>query len=311
MSSKSALITSSPAMTSSPADLEPPLQKVPTDSALLDTGRDLLLQLFSRSVLKQEKLRQIKLSLPDISKKKCLDLGADNGVISYLLRQDGGNWWSADLTPSVVAAITRMVGNNVELIRGPLPYEDSFFDLVVVIDMLEHVEDDRFFVSELERVLKPGGFLIVNAPNLKRYSLLRMFRNLIGQTDEAHGHLRPGYDESALRALTKNHFRMEHSRTYSGFFSEAIDTMIVFAYGLIAGKKQPSSATNKEVTCEQDTTGETSKGLVITENELKKFEKNFRLYSKIYPLVKAVSKLDYILYPFPGYMRISTFVKSM
>ncbi|MDD2943927.1 MAG: class I SAM-dependent methyltransferase [bacterium] len=273
--------------------------------SIQDNGRKLLLQLFSRSVLKQEKLRQIKLSLPEINTQKCLDLGADNGVISYLLRADGGTWWSADLTPSVVAAIRRMVDSNVALVTGPLPYEDSFFDVVVVIDMLEHVEDDRYFINELSRILKPGGLLIINAPNLKRYSLLRIFRNVIGQTDEAHGHLRPGYDESALRNLTKNSFKMSGSRTYSGFFSETIDTLIVYAYSLIAGKKPHSETTSKKDNCE-----EASKGLVITENELRKFEKNFRLYSKIYPFVKMVSRLDKFLYPFSGYMRISTFVKN-
>ena len=58
---------------------------------------DWALALFNRSVLKQAKFRQIASLLDDPAGKTNLDIGADNGVISYLLRQRGGTWHSADL----------------------------------------------------------------------------------------------------------------------------------------------------------------------------------------------------------------------
>ena len=45
-----------------------------------------------------------------------------------------------------------------------LPFEDDSFDLIVCAHVLEHVQDDRRAIGELFRVLRPGGFAIVQVP---------------------------------------------------------------------------------------------------------------------------------------------------
>lgn len=45
-----------------------------------------------------------------------------------------------------------------------LPYADSYFDLLIANHVLEHVTDDRRAVAEIARVLKPGGFAILQTP---------------------------------------------------------------------------------------------------------------------------------------------------
>jgi SAM-dependent methyltransferase len=45
-----------------------------------------------------------------------------------------------------------------------LPLQDCSFDTVICIHVLEHVDDDRQVISELYRVLKPGGSAIVSVP---------------------------------------------------------------------------------------------------------------------------------------------------
>ncbi len=45
--------------------------------------------------------------------------------------------------------------------------QDNTFDFVVSFQVIEHIEDDEFFVRELFRVLKPGGKLILTTPNIK------------------------------------------------------------------------------------------------------------------------------------------------
>jgi SAM-dependent methyltransferase len=47
---------------------------------------------------------------------------------------------------------------------GPLPYADASFDLVTALDVIEHIEDDRATLAELDRVLRPGGHLLVAVP---------------------------------------------------------------------------------------------------------------------------------------------------
>lgn len=47
----------------------------------------------------------------------------------------------------------------------PLPFADGTFDCVISFQVIEHIRDDRRFVAEVARVLKPGGHFIVSTPN--------------------------------------------------------------------------------------------------------------------------------------------------
>jgi SAM-dependent methyltransferase len=172
------------------------------------------LGLFRRSVLKQRKLAELQAMLGPTTGLRCLDLGSDNGVVSLLLRERGGSWASGDLTEEAVASIRELVGEDVHEVDGArLPFADGEFDAVAVVDMLEHVPDEPAFVSELARVLKPGGRLVINTPHDKR-SALRRLRHALGQTDEKHGHLRPGYTPEMLGELLQGRY-IETHHTYS------------------------------------------------------------------------------------------------
>jgi SAM-dependent methyltransferase len=45
-----------------------------------------------------------------------------------------------------------------------LPFPDAVFDCVLCTEVLEHIEDDKMALSELARVLKPGGQLLISVP---------------------------------------------------------------------------------------------------------------------------------------------------
>ena len=49
-------------------------------------------------------------------------------------------------------------------LNQPLPYPNESFDLITALDVLEHIENDQFALSELKRVLKIGGHLIISVP---------------------------------------------------------------------------------------------------------------------------------------------------
>ncbi|MGB8363056.1 MAG: class I SAM-dependent methyltransferase [Rhizomicrobium sp.] len=59
------------------------------------------------------------------------------------------------------------VDHGVDLNR-PLPYGDETFDVVYSMEVIEHVEGHRNFISEVARVLKPGGWFVMTTPNLHR-----------------------------------------------------------------------------------------------------------------------------------------------
>jgi SAM-dependent methyltransferase len=237
--------------------------------------------LFRKSVLKQAKFRRILELLDDPSGKTNLDIGADNGVISYLLRQRGGRWRSADLDERAVVSIRQLVGDEVYRLDGAAtPFPDGTFDQVVIVDYLEHIADDRAFARELERIVKPGGTVIVNVPHLQPGSPLNRFRHRIGLTDEWHGHLRPGYTVASLRDTLGPRFRIDRAVTYSRFGSELVDTALNGMYEAMRKRKgAPGSA----------------KGTVVTQSDIRQYRKQFRLLSLLYPALRLTAATDRLL----------------
>lgn len=53
---------------------------------------------------------------------------------------------------------------DVKLDIQALPFEDSSFDCILCSHVLEHIPDDRLAMRELRRVLRPGGWALVNVP---------------------------------------------------------------------------------------------------------------------------------------------------
>jgi ubiquinone/menaquinone biosynthesis C-methylase UbiE len=259
------------------------VQEIPPKSAYDEWP----IRLYRKSVLKQRKIKEITALLGPTEDLHCLDVGGDNGVVSYLLRLGGGKWKSADLDEQAVRSIRELVRDAVFQIDGyKTCFQDDEFDRVIIVDFLEHIRTDAEFVKEIFRILRPGGELIVNVPHVKN-SLLRKFRHAIGETDEKHGHIRPGYTLDGLRDLLWGQFTIVAWNTYSKFFSESIDTLVNFGSGRL---KKGAAAS--------------SKGLIVTGKDLIRNQKIFRVYSFTYPVLWLIAKLDGLLFWTSGYMLI-------
>jgi ubiquinone/menaquinone biosynthesis C-methylase UbiE len=69
---------------------------------------------------------------------------------------------------------------RVNLETTPIPVEDESFDYILCSEIIEHMEQDpMFMMSELNRVLKPGGLLILTTPNIASSSgISRMLKGI-------------------------------------------------------------------------------------------------------------------------------------
>ena len=99
---------------------------------------------------------------------RVLDLGCGDGRISALLADAGGEVTGLD--PSEVALErARRARPDLHFLRpaddGSLPLPDASFDVVVAVNVLEHVADTQRLMSEVRRVLVPGGRLAVAVPH--------------------------------------------------------------------------------------------------------------------------------------------------
>jgi len=78
-----------------------------------------------------------------------------------------------------------------------LPYDDDFFDAITFTEVIEHLEDHRKILKEINRVLKKDGILIVTTPNILNMKsrirfLLVGFYNLFGPLHVKEGALHHG-----------------------------------------------------------------------------------------------------------------------
>lgn len=139
--------------------------------------------------------RRIVFSLLDRSFRpggRVLDLGCGAGNnLAPLARY--GEVWGADPSPRALAYCRRRFAGRLDEVRLPdlVPYPDASFDLIVMFDVLEHVEDDAGAARAVLRLLRPGGALALTVPAL---------RWLWSAHDVEHGHYRR-YHRPALRAL--------------------------------------------------------------------------------------------------------------
>jgi SAM-dependent methyltransferase len=96
---------------------------------------------------------------------RALDLGCGNGRLSALIEAD--ELTAADVSAAALQrARERLPEARIAELEPdePLPFADGSFDLVVCIETLEHVRDVQLFLSEIRRVLVPGGTLALTTP---------------------------------------------------------------------------------------------------------------------------------------------------
>jgi SAM-dependent methyltransferase len=52
---------------------------------------------------------------------------------------------------------------------GNTPFTDGYFDFVSALDVIEHIKDDNSAASEISRILKPNGYLVISVPHRQKY----------------------------------------------------------------------------------------------------------------------------------------------
>ncbi len=97
--------------------------------------------------------------------KRILDAGCGLGMYVRAFHRFSDEVYGVDIDPEKIAEARRELPNVYVASAEALPFPDGFFDVVLSHEVLEHLGDDRRGVEEASRVLKPGGRLVVFAPN--------------------------------------------------------------------------------------------------------------------------------------------------
>lgn len=96
-----------------------------------------------------------------------LDLGCGPGGTTSILTEFG-NVTGADTSQAALNNLTKLYPNiktvQCNLDGTTLPFNASSFDLVTAFDVLEHIEQDTNVLTEINRILKPNGYVLITVP---------------------------------------------------------------------------------------------------------------------------------------------------
>lgn len=98
-----------------------------------------------------------------------LELGCGEGRGVELLLPNANSYLGLDKIESVIEKLSKKFpqAQFESGIFPPIKIPDNSFDTVVSFQVIEHIKQDELFLSEIYRILKPGGKAILSTPNIK------------------------------------------------------------------------------------------------------------------------------------------------
>jgi len=151
-----------------------------------------------------------------------LDIGCGKGEITCRLAEvrDDITLVASDIDRAALETIDRKNLKAVESSAEKLPLSDSSFDVVLCLELLEHVEDDEAVISEISRVLKTGGVVIFSTPMEKGITLPFAKKENMERLLRSWGHIRPGYSFDKINQLFKKyHIEIKYRSRFFNVFS--------------------------------------------------------------------------------------------
>ncbi len=96
---------------------------------------------------------------------RILDIGCGLGVYVRKFREFSDDVCGIDIDPKRLREGAKTTPGLMLAVGEHLPYPDATFDAIVLNEVIEHVTDDEATMAEAFRVLRPGGHIVIYAPN--------------------------------------------------------------------------------------------------------------------------------------------------
>ena len=114
--------------------------------------------------------------------KTLLDVGCGNGTfLSMVLNKFDVEVSGIDISPGMIEKSKELLDDRADLKVGDsehLPWNNRYFDVVTCIASFHHYPGPELVLKEMERVLRPGGILMIADPFTPN-NLFRLFANIL------------------------------------------------------------------------------------------------------------------------------------
>lgn len=97
-----------------------------------------------------------------------LDLGCNRGFIVKAFRDMEIDAYGCDISYQAISKSPPEIRNYlllVDIAKDKLPFEEGTFDLITMLDVVEHLPQFELLLSELKRVLRSGGLIYISTPS--------------------------------------------------------------------------------------------------------------------------------------------------
>lgn len=172
-----------------------------TESFKLKNWTGERLETFVDSESTLEHLHRYAIVLELTKDKIVLDIASGEGYGSHLIAGKAREVTGVDISAEVVnQAKAKYKKDNLRFVAGSafdIPLPDGYFDVVVSFETIEHHDQHERMLSQIKRVLKPGGLMIISSPDKLYYSDLRRYHNEF--------HVKELY-ENEFKDLVRRHF---------------------------------------------------------------------------------------------------------
>lgn len=110
---------------------------------------------------------------PDQAGGRALDVGCGVGQVVHRLTQAGANAYGVDVSEPSIAKARQFSSQCLVYDGTRLPFESAYFASAGALNVLEHVDQPEAFITEVVRVVQPGGKIVISSPNFMRVAGFR------------------------------------------------------------------------------------------------------------------------------------------
>jgi ubiquinone/menaquinone biosynthesis C-methylase UbiE len=115
---------------------------------------------------------------------KVLEIGFGSGNLIKTLLNKKCRYYGMEISQSAIVTAKRKYKDQVEvnlIKKNQIPYDNEFFDLIIMSHSLEHIEEEEKILEEIKRTLKKNGLIIIGVPTPENDENELHFRTYISE----------------------------------------------------------------------------------------------------------------------------------
>jgi SAM-dependent methyltransferase len=175
---------------------------------------------------------------------RVLDVGCGEGTLLWAAHRMGLEPHGCDIAQEAVQLVRELLSteNVHQGTLGELSYEPDSFDVIIALEVLEHLEKPRPFLRRAEELLQPGGLLLLTTPNRQRFfARVKRFLGMPHSNTDYPPHHFTRWSAQSLTKLLRAYFSVIRIGSLPYYFEHPIGRKLAFPLHLLTAMRMGQS----------------------------------------------------------------------